>query len=253
MKFKKYIESHQLFTIGDLRCALDSLGSLNTSLARALLSGEVERVKRGLYVSKTGKFLDEKPDAHLVVTALDKNAVFIYHSALELLGLAHSVSFVLAFASTKIADSFTYDGVSYRRYPLQKEKLLQDVRSDTSQNIKVTSREQTLVDCLEQPGRAGGLEEVIRSLTSIRYLDCDAIETILQDASIATIARVGWFLSLNQKRWQTSDAFLEELKARLGKGPYRLGLRKNEKCQAWVNEWKLCLPETLEEILSWMK
>lgn len=251
MKFKEYISKNQVFTSEDLDRAISNPASIKTSLRRAIASGEVERVRRGLYVSKTGLFLEKKADPYLVAAALAPDVVFSFHSALQLLGLAHNISFEVSFCSEKLIQPFEYDGVRYTRYTPKPHQLTQTIHLDQGQLLKVTTREQTLVDCLEYPGRAGGSEEVIKSLSSIPYLDYAAVEDLLLRAPVATAAKAGWLLSIHQKKWRIEDLSLKKIKARLGKGPYRFSLKKNEPCQSWVKEWNLCLPEIKGEVLSW--
>ena len=112
MNFKEYIETHQVFTVDDL-CPVASKASAKTLLRRALDAGEVERARRGLYVSKTGKFSGESPDPFRVLAAVDPEAVVSYHSALAAHGVAHNVSFECTFRSQTVRTPFEYGGVLY--------------------------------------------------------------------------------------------------------------------------------------------
>ena len=249
MKFKEYIESHQVFTTDDLR-TVATWGTARTQLQRALKSGEVERVRRGAYVSKTGKFLGEVPDPFLVTRTVDPNAVISYHSALVAHGVAHNVGFECAFRSATVRSSFEYGGIRYVPHDFSDEPQTQSMRSKAYGIVKVTTREQTLIDCLAHPRKAGGLEEAVRSCSAFPYLDADAMLEILKNASSSTLARVGWLLDTKRNGWDVSESVLDELEGRLGKGPYRLDPKGGE-TRGWNSRWKLCLPEMEEEVLSW--
>jgi predicted transcriptional regulator of viral defense system len=252
MKFKDYISSVQVFTVDDLRSNLDSEGSLKTSLARASRSGEIERVRKGLYVSKTGKFVDENADSRLIASTLDSDAVFVYHSALDLHGVAHNVSFHVSFRSEVVVTDFNYDGVSYIRYPGDGSAAVQQLHAKTYGSVNVTTREQTIIDCLQHPGRAGGIEEVIRSLSAFPYIDIAQLDKLLAGVSLSLQARIGWLLEANQENWHVDTSFLQQLRLRLGSGPYRMD-NKSSKSQGWVQRWRLCLPKAPEEVLSWVQ
>ncbi len=249
MKFKEYIESHQVFTANDLR-TVATWGTARTQLQRALKVGEVERVRRGVYVSKTGKYTGEAPDPFLVARVADPEAVVSYHSALVAHGVAHNVGFECAFRSTEIRSPFEYGGVRYVPYEFDDDPQVQAMRSKSYDTVRVTTREQTLVDCLMHPGRAGGVEEVVRSCSAFPYLDLEALLETLKDASSSALSRVGWLLETKRENWNVNEDVLSELKGRLGKGPYRLDPKVGE-TRGWSSYWRLCLPETEEEILSW--
>ncbi|WP_455022322.1 type IV toxin-antitoxin system AbiEi family antitoxin domain-containing protein [Lancefieldella rimae] len=249
MKFKEYIESHQVFTADDLR-TVATWGTARTQLQRALKVGEVERVRRGVYVSKTGKYTGEAPDPFLVARIADPEAVVSYHSALVAHGVAHNVGFECAFRSTKIRSLFEYGGVRYVPFDTDDSPQIQSMHSKSYGAVRVTTREQTLVDCLMHPGRAGGVEETVRSCSAFPYLDVDALLEILEDASATTLSRVGWLLETKRENWNVNEDILSELEDHLGKGPYRLDPKAKE-TKDWSSYWRLCLPEAEEEILSW--
>lgn len=249
MKFKEYIESHQVFTADDLR-TVATWGTARTQLQRALKAGEVERVRRGVYVSKTGKFLGEAPDPFLVARTIDPKAVISYHSALVAHGVAHNVGFECSFRSARVRSPFEYGGIRYVPYDLGDNPQTQAMRSKSYGSARVTTREQTLVDCLTHPGRAGGMEEVVRSCSAFPYLDLEALLETLKDASSSTLSRVGWLLDAKRESWGVGEDVLGDLEGLLGKGPYRFDPKVKE-AKGWSSRWRLCLPETEEEALSW--
>lgn len=249
MKFKEYIESHQAFTADDLR-TVATWGTARTQLQRALKSGEVERVRRGVYVSKTGKFLGEAPDPFLVARTIDPKAVISYHSALVAHGVAHNVGFECSFRSAKVRSPFEYGGIRYVPYGFSDSLRTQAMRSRSYGVVTVTTHEQTLVDCLAYPGKAGGVEEAVRSCSTFPYLDLDVLLEILKDASSSTLSRAGWLLDAKRENWDVSESVLGELEGRLRKGPYRLNPKAGE-TRGWSSRWRLCLPESEEELLSW--
>lgn len=251
MKFKEYISKNQVFTIDALYANLDSTNSISKSITRAVESGQIERVRRGLYVSKTGRFTGETCDPRLVVKTADPKAFLVYHSALELHGVAHNVSFTVMFRSDAVSKGFFYDGITYVRYPFA-EGLTQAMRIDALDRVAVTTKEQTLIDCMKHPPRSGGSEEVIRSLSALPYLDSNALDELLSGASASLIARVGWLLDANLNKWDISEDLLTVLKKKLGSGPYRLD-NQSRHSLGWSNEWKLCFPETKDEVMSWTK
>ena len=249
MKFKEYIASHQAFTTGDLY-AIAARETARTLLRRTLKSGEVERVRRGAYVSKTGKFLGEAPDPFLVAKTVDPEAIISYHSALVAHGVAHNVGFECSFRSATVRSPFEYGGVRYVPFGASGDPRVQTMRSRSYGAVRVTTREQTLVDCLTHPGRAGGAEEVVRSCSAFPYLNLEALTEVLSGAPAAVVARTGWLLEAKRDDWGVTDETLSALEGRLGRGPSKLDPRSQEN-RGWSRRWRLYLPESEEEVLSW--
>jgi len=249
MKFKEYITSHQAFTTNDLY-AIAAKETVRTQLRRALKAGEVERVRRGTYVSKVGKFLGESPDPFLVTRTVDSEAIISYHSALVAHGVAHNVGFECSFRSTKVRSPFEYGGVRYAPFDFGDDPQTQTMRSKSYGAASITTREQTLVDCLSHPGRAGGVEEAVRSCSAFPYLNVEDLLEIIGRAPAAVVARTGWLLETKRDDWSIADEALAALEGRLGHGPSKLDPKSREN-RGWSRRWKLYLPESEEEVLSW--
>jgi predicted transcriptional regulator of viral defense system len=251
MSFTDYIETHHVFSTADAIAIAASKESAVVLLNRAYKDGKIERVRRGTYVSKTGKYYGETVDQFEVVVAVDPNAVLSYHSALVAHGVAHSVSSVCSFRSAAVRSKFEYNGISYRPYPADAKIQVQTIRAKAFGSATVTTREQTAIDCLTHPGYAGGIEEVIRSLSAFPYLDLDALDKLVATASASNAARFGWLLEAKKDSWHVSDEFLNMLKGKLGKGPARLDPATNTS-QNYVGKWQLYLPASEREVLSWL-
>lgn len=250
MRFHDYIETHQVFTVGDVY-SVASRASAKTLLNRALASGKLERVRRGIYVSKTGKFAGESPDPFRVLAAVDPEAVVSYHSALTAHGVAHSVLFECTFRSSAVRTPFEYGGMRYVPYDDGDSPLVQVVRAKAYGSITATTREQTLLDCLTRPGRAGGIEEAIRSCSAFPYVDTEVLVALLGQASATVAARVGWLLEAKAGDWGVGGDVLARLGSLLGRGPAKLDPRSREN-RGWSGRWRLYLPEGEGEVASWV-
>ena len=251
MKFTEYISTHHVFKTGDLLDSCDSPASAEEQLRLAVKTGKVERIRRGLYASMTGRYLGVLPDSLEVIAAIDPDASLCYHSALDVLGVAHSVSFQREFRTDELRTGFEYRGIRYVPYPSEAGLCTRKVRTDAAGRISVTTKEQTLCDCLSRPDRAGGVEEVIRAVSSFAYIDCEAVLETAMRLEKTDIARIGWVLSQKASDWDVPAATLGEMRSLLGKGPYRLGRAQAEN-KGWSPEWRLILPEPVEEVESWI-
>lgn len=251
MKFTEYISTHHAFSTEELMSSCDSPASARQQLWAAAKTGKVEKVRRGVYVSFTGRFSGSIPDPFEVAHACDRDATLCYHSALTALGVAHNVSYQCDFTSDTVRSPFEYRGIHYvphkQKTPLDTTK----VRLGDDQWMLCTSKEQTLVDCMDRPWLAGGAEEVVRALTLFAYIDEEALLSILENKKEPSRARAGWLLSAMQDTWHVSSGFLESLHGSLREGPYRFG-RPHSGNSGWSARWKLLLPESNREVESWI-
>ena len=252
MKFRDYIEQTHVFTNQQLveSCAL-SAASVKTVLKRAVEAGGIERVRRGLYVSRTGRFATGNVDPFELVFALDADAVLSFHSALEAHGVAHNVVSTCQFRSTAVKVRFEYSGIAYVPYAFAESAPMQKLRGRSGLRIAVTTREQTIVDCLNHPERCGGIEEALMSVSLFPYIDLDALLGLVSESSASLAARTGWLLEQKAGDWRVPSDVLEKLSAMASGGPYKLD-KNSRRSQGWSRRWKLCLPAYEEEVESWV-
>lgn len=250
MKFTEYISKNQVFTTSELLRTVENPNTINILLQRALKSKKIFRIHRGLYVSKIGLFETTPVDPYNIVRAIDPLAIISFHSALENYGVAHNQFFRVQFRTDVLRTPFEYSNVEYQPYRSSGKIDTQNLDSRSFGDIKVTTREQTFVDCLSFPERAGGIEEVIRSLSLFPYLDFNQLEVLLKQGNNSLAARAGWLLETKKDPWRVKESTLESLKRRTFNGPFKLD-KQAKKNQGWSTKWNLCLPESEEEVRTW--
>lgn len=252
MKFTEYIRSHHVFAVEDLLVASDSPAAARQQLKDAVSSGAVERVRRGLYASNSGRFEGAGVDPYEVVAALDAEAVLSYHSALEAHGVAHNVGFECRFRTGAARSPFAFRDVRYIPHPADAGTLNQRIRGKAFGSVLVTTREQTLFDCLKHPEWAGGIEEAVRSLSAMPYLDTERVVALALADSASMAARVGWLLEARSEAWRVPKDVLERLREASAGTVSKLDKRATT-TRGWLREWNMRLPESTEEVASWVR
>jgi predicted transcriptional regulator of viral defense system len=112
-------------------------------------------------------------------------------------------------------------------------------------DVRVTTFERTLVDCLDRPERAGSWEEIWRSLESIEFFDLDAVIAYVKLLDNATTAsKTGYFLEQHKTALLVEDGYLEKLKKMKPKQPHYMIRGEHEGCRL-VKSWNLLVPEEL--------
>ncbi len=254
---RSYLETTHVFSLKEFKATFGENKSSYMLLARAVKAGQADRPARGVYVSRMGPFKDTEPDPFLIAAALADDVVLAYHSALEAHGFAHSPWRHVQFVSSHNMKPFTYEGFSYKRYPpprLQEEKnsaRFTTLLSRGQSPVRVTTRERTLVDVLGRSDLGGGLEEVLRSLASMPFVDTWGALEYLQERSKRTlVARTGWVLEQRMQEWYVDPDALLQMKDMLGKGPYFF-TSTNER-GVWVPGWRLYLPGDAQRLSEWL-
>ncbi|OGQ88155.1 MAG: hypothetical protein A2289_24365 [Deltaproteobacteria bacterium RIFOXYA12_FULL_58_15] len=244
-RFEEFLEAHQS---GGKRSP-ETTGSV---LKQHVAAGNLINVRRGLYarVPHGADAATFRVDPYLVASRLADDAVIAYHSALQLLGKAHSQSQRLTYLSGRRAKPFTFQDTEFipvlvpvvlRKLPDLGGGIREERRQ--GQAMKVTGYERTFVDVLDAPEHGGSWEEIWRSLEAIEFVDLDfVVEYALRLGSALTVARVGFFLEQHKDALLVEERHLEALRARSPAQP-RYFERRHRKGGKLVPDWNLIVPE----------
>jgi predicted transcriptional regulator of viral defense system len=213
----------------------------------------VDKVRRGLYVSKAGRFAGVAADPLDVAVAVAPDAVFCYTSALTLLGAAHNIGRRVRFIAASAVKRFTYDGVDYAPCRATGARLAPlSVLTPAGRSYSVTSQEQTLIDCLTHVAAAGGPDNLLHSLAGLTRLDGTLAAGVAASAAHSVRARLGWILETKREDWRVPDDALASLVESLGTGPYYFWSAAAPRDRYWVKRWRLYLPAPEQEMASWL-
>lgn len=138
---------------------------------------------------------------------------FAYGSALVLHGAASAERSEVLVASPHRFEAFEYDGMVYRRALPWPENALVKV-SVGPEFVWTTTPERTLVDCVRRPANAGGMAELLRSVSALPPLDGEGLLRWVDHHDEANLAaRLGFVLESSDLA--SGDAkLLDELERR---------------------------------------
>ena len=228
MKPKAFFARHPVFRFDEFRAAHLASGQRSAATTASVLkqhvaAGHLINVRRGLYavVPPAADAATFRIDPFLVASRLAEDAVIAYHAALQLLGVAHSLSNRITYLTRHRARPFQFQDLEYVPVLVpvalrKRQDLGGGIREERRQSlvVRVTGHERTLVDVLDAPALGGGWEEIWRSLEAIEFVDLDlVIAYALRLGSALTIARVGFFLEQHRDALLVEDRHLEALQA----------------------------------------
>jgi predicted transcriptional regulator of viral defense system len=119
------------------------------------------------------------------------------------------------------------------------------VEPRTTQGVRVTDLERTVIDSIKDFEKIGGFEELMNCLSLVHYLDEAKLRAYLDSYGVqALYQRAGYLLDYFREEMQLSQEFIEHCKNQVGKGTAYL-LEEAKHRGVYVREWGLVAPEGL--------
>lgn len=258
MDTSTFLQTHRVFNLDEAVKALAPTGGRKATLERlkyAAGRGKLKKLTRGVYASvppgvEVAKF---QPDRFLVAAALRPDAVFSHHSALELLGAAHSEWRLCTAFSNQRSQTFDLDGLELR-FLSQPRSLVRNQAVDLGirtirrldRELRVTGPERTLVDGFRGPDLVGGLAEFVESAAGFSVLELPLLLELLDAFGQKGLwAAVGWFLDTYRTTFYVSDGDLAVIDLQVPKSPHYLV--RDQRGGTLVRRWNLIVPDALVE------
>lgn len=256
MDTRQFLATHPLFSLTDAREALRPPGGSRGTVERLkhyLETGRLKLVTREVYATVPPGLDAEgfRPDLFLVATTVRPGAVFSHHSALELLGAAHSAWNRCTVWTSMRRSPLEVDGGSVRF--LEHPKPLRKA-GETGLGVRkvewrarlltTTGPERTLVEGFRKPSLAGGVEELVESAAGFPVLDLELLERVLEVYDTRYLwAATGWFLDAYRRTFHVPDLLLERCEEKRPASPHYLV--RGSRGGTLSARWNLVLPRTL--------
>lgn len=256
LKATDFFAGHPVFSLDEAAAALMPGGKrlrVVERLKHHLRTGRLKRVTREIYavVPPTLSPEDFRPDPFLVASAMYPDGVFSHHSALDLLGAAHSLWNQCTLYVPRRRRPLQLEGATLRFLDIPllmkgaSEKQVGTRRIERQGKLlEVTGPERTLVEGFSRPSLAGGLEELVNSAAGFTTLDLELLEEVLRRYDMAKLwAATGWFLEKFQKSFHVPDALLARMEQHRPRS--RAYVERGQRGGLLVGRWNLILPKAL--------
>lgn len=256
MRVREFVNTHRMFTYREFATAHDgdvpsAASTRDTLLKQYIQAGRLVRVHRELFVTVPPGVSPAKAvtDPMAVAARMSVDAVLAYHTALEYHGTAFAVHNRMTYLTGVNQRPLTFQDVTYTpvRFPhalvdSHRENMMVDDGFRGVTQVRVTSRERTIVDVLGRIDLSGGWEEAWRSLEMIAALDVESVVTYaLALANATTIAKVGFFLEGHAEQFEVSRSTLERLRTAIPRSIHYAD-RNRASAGRLVERWHLIMP-----------
>lgn len=256
METASFLQTHRVFSLDEALRALAPAGGRKAVLERlkyAARRGKVKTLARGVYatIPPDADPAMFRPDPFLVAAVLRPDAVFSHHSALELLGAAHSLWRRCTAYSTRRPQHFALGGSDLQFLAPPEALVCQGLTELGTRSVRrldrelrVTGPERTLIDGFRQPDRVGGLAELVESAAGFPVLELPLLFELLNAYRRKVLwAAVGWFLDTYREAFFVGETDLARIEQQVPKAPQYLA--RDQRGGVLVRRWNLIVPEQL--------
>lgn len=159
-----------------------------------------------------------------------------HHSAFEYYGLHNQVFNIVYVSSVRSFKEFEYDDITYIPVKAKSDKGVDKMPN----KINVTNIERTVVDCIDDIGKAGGLEELLHCIEMVPFVDQNIILELLNEYDRQSMyQKTGYILSKFKNQLSLSPEFFDKCKEEMGKSKRYLHEELKNSKNVYVEEWQL--------------
>ena len=247
MKHYKELAGLQCFSRSDAERITGSADAANFMLHSYQKKGLIESVKRNLFIvisMETGSAL---PNRYRIATCIKDGAYITHHSAFEYYGCANQVYYEVYVSGNKKFASFEYDDITYR-YFAPRAAFGVNGKPD---GVRVTDMERTVLDGINDLDKIGGIEELLRCLELIPYVDEEKMLFYLEQYNKQFLyQKSGYILSHFKNDLRLSGRFFDICENNVSKSVRYLYHGIKHHSGVFDNKWQLFVPKNLLGLLS---
>ncbi len=254
---------NRVFTVEEFGRHLGGEKSLAEYRVRYYLKqGRLKRLANGVYATVPVGMNPEsyEPDVFLAAAAIRPDAVFVYHSALDLHGQGHSVWWTCTVCTARrrspvVVGQTTIKFLSHPKAALPRvgtrssgEGTKVPWTTELTRGgkiLRVTTPERTLVDGFRELSLVGGLDELVESMDGFATLNTEVLKEILRANGKSRLwAAVGWYLQRRLKDLFLDASILNEFQKHRPRT--RVYLVPGQRGGVLAKDWNLVVPVHLQ-------
>jgi len=234
VKYYEDMANLQVFSKEDINRIAGNSNAAKMILKNYVKSGLIQKIKFNYYA--TYSIENHQPIASRFVIGSNVNdkACISHHSAFEYYGLHNQVFNIVYVSSGRSFKEFEFEEITYIPVKSKSDKGVDKMPN----KINVTSIERTVVDCIDDIGKAGGLEELLHCIRMVPFVKENSIMELLNEHDRQFMyQKIGYILSMFKDQLSLSPAFFEKCKEQMGKSKRylynELKMNKNVHDEEW--------------------
>jgi len=246
MKYYEQFVDLSCFTRRDVVVMTGNPETAHSVIERYKKRGLIGCVRRNLFVAMSLETKQPVPNRYVIASHAAPDAYVAYHSAFEYYGLANQVCYEVYVASASRFREFEYDGLTYRRGPSPFEVGVESKLD----GVRVTDLERTVIDGINDFDAVGGLEELLRCMELIPFLDhLKLIEYLRRYDKAVLYQRAGYILEYFSDTLKIPDDFFMVCLHKAAKSKRYLQYASRDKSYTFNKKWALYVPDDLMSVI----
>lgn len=249
MKIYTEMAKHPVFSIEDVKKISGNKKTAYSQLRSLIKKGLVRKIRNNAYSvvhPASGQIIANR---YQIACSINEEAYVSHHSAFEFYGFANQVYYEVYVSSKSKFKTFEFDNLTYRYVA---ERITEGVvKAKNIQSVRITNIERTVIDSIHDLNKIGGLEELLKCLDLIPFLDEQKLLHYLDVYNTQSLyQRVGYILNLYSVDLHLSNQFFEYCHERIGKNIGYL-VRNTKEQSSFDNTWRLMIPNNLLELFNY--
>jgi predicted transcriptional regulator of viral defense system len=249
IKLKYYERLVELgcFTRDDVAALTGNRETAHSIIEAYKKKGLIESVRRDLFVAMSLETKQPVPNRYAIASNAAQGAYVSYHSAFEYQGLANQVYYEVFTASPSRFRIFEHGGITYRYVA----SPFCDGVDNKADGTRVTDLERTVIDGIDDFEKAGGLEELLRCIGMIPYLDGVKLLSYLSSYNkLFLYQKAGYILEHFKDSLKLADDFFTACQGKVPKNKRYLYDRIKHERRILNKSWALYVPDDLMALIK---
>lgn len=216
-------------------------------ISNKLKRGTYVKIRNNLYALIDPSTNDIYSTRFEIASNITNTSFICYHSALEYYGIANQVFNDITVGTLTKFNNFTFNDIEFH---YKSSKNIDFVDYVVREEIRVTSLERTIIDCIDDINLSGGVEEVLNALEQIKYLnEGKLLEILMIYNKMFLYQKVGYLFEIYNFQLKLSNNFFDTCKSNLtSKVNYFL---KDEFDNLYLNrDWNLFVPQNIRSRIN---
>lgn len=246
MHYLPELQRQKLFTLSDIELLTGNKLTAKAMLQSYKNAGYIVSIRRNMYAAVDLATKEVIASRYEIGSFINEGAYISHHSALECHGVANQVFYNTIVSSEERFAEFSCDGITYERCA---PKITGgEITPPMTPLVTVTDIDRTVIDCMYDIQRAGGLEELLNAIRMIPVLHENKLLSYLEKYDqIFLWQKAGFILQHFARELNISESFFEKCRNRIHDRKKTL---TNSEDNVYYPDWKLYAPRNLLGILD---